>query len=109
MSLNIPGLLVMVLFYLLVLATGIWASMKSKQAPKSSQTDLTETTLLGNRGISLVVGVFTMTGECGPRRWKLKILSHFCTFEFHCDASLSLFIDIAEFMMSHKVKETTLQ
>ncbi|XP_045897888.1 high-affinity choline transporter 1-like [Micropterus dolomieu] len=61
MSLNIPGLLVMVLFYLLVLATGIWASMKSKRAPKSSQTDLTETTLLGNRGISLVVGVFTMT------------------------------------------------
>lgn len=65
MSLNIPGLVVMVLFYLLVLGTGIWASMKSKQVHKSSQADQTEITLLGNRGISLAVGVFTMTGECG--------------------------------------------
>ncbi|CAK6971966.1 high-affinity choline transporter 1-like [Scomber scombrus] len=61
MSLNVPGLVVMVLFYLLVLGTGIWASMKSKQVQKSSQAGLTEITLLGNRGISLAVGVFTMT------------------------------------------------
>lgn len=63
MSLNVPGLVVMVLFYLLVLGTGIWASVKSKGLQKSSQGDQTEITLLGNRGISLVVGVFTMTGE----------------------------------------------
>ncbi|XP_035525720.1 high-affinity choline transporter 1-like isoform X2 [Morone saxatilis] len=62
MSLNVPGLVVMVFFYLLVLGTGIWASMKSKQVHKNSQADRTEVTLLGNRGISLVVGVFTMTG-----------------------------------------------
>lgn len=55
----------MTLFYLLVLGTGIWASMKSKQVQKNSQAGLTEITLLGNRGISLAVGVFTMTGECG--------------------------------------------
>ncbi|KAG8003988.1 High affinity choline transporter 1 [Nibea albiflora] len=61
MSLNVPGLVVMVLFYLLVLATGIWASMKSKRVQNSSQADQTEVTLLGNRGISLAVGVFTMT------------------------------------------------
>ncbi|KAL6117560.1 uncharacterized protein ACO6RY_15318 [Pungitius sinensis] len=61
MSLNVPGLVVMVLFYLLVLGTGIWASVKSKRMQKSSQGDQTEITLLGNRGISLVVGVFTMT------------------------------------------------
>ncbi|XP_037318034.2 high-affinity choline transporter 1-like [Pungitius pungitius] len=61
MSLNVPGLVVMVLFYLLVLGTGIWASVKSKRLQKSSQGDQTEITLLGNRGISLVVGVFTMT------------------------------------------------
>ena len=63
MSLNVPGLVVMVLFYLMVLGTGIWASMKSKRVQKSSQADRTEITLLGNRGISLAVGVFTMTGE----------------------------------------------
>ncbi|XP_040904924.1 high-affinity choline transporter 1-like isoform X1 [Toxotes jaculatrix] len=61
MSLNVPGLVVMVLFYLMVLATGVWASMKSKRAQKDSQADRTEMTLLGNRGISLVVGVFSMT------------------------------------------------
>ncbi|KAM9357029.1 high-affinity choline transporter 1-like [Symphorus nematophorus] len=61
MSLNIPGLVVMVLFYLLVLGTGIWASMKSKRLQDSSQGDRMEITLLGNRGINLAVGVFTMT------------------------------------------------
>ncbi|XP_068571031.1 high-affinity choline transporter 1-like [Cebidichthys violaceus] len=61
MSQNIPGVLVMVLFYLLVLGTGIWASMKTKRLQKSCQSDQTEITLLGNRGISLVVGAFTMT------------------------------------------------
>ncbi|XP_074504770.1 high-affinity choline transporter 1-like [Sebastes fasciatus] len=61
MSLNVPGLVVMVLFYLLVLGTGIWASVKSRRLLNSSQADRTEITLLGNRGISLMVGVFTMT------------------------------------------------
>ncbi|XP_039975323.1 high-affinity choline transporter 1-like isoform X2 [Xiphias gladius] len=61
MSLNVPGLVVTVLFYLMVLGTGIWASMKSKRAQRDSQADRTEATLLGNRGIRLVVGVFTMT------------------------------------------------
>lgn len=63
MALNIPGLVVMVVFYLMVLGTGLWASIKSKRVQKSSQAAQTEVTLLGNRGISLVVGVFTMTGE----------------------------------------------
>ncbi|XP_071753843.2 high-affinity choline transporter 1-like [Centroberyx gerrardi] len=61
MSLNIPGLVVMVLFYLLVLGTGIWASVQSRRVEERSQGDRTEMTLLGNRGISLVVGIFTMT------------------------------------------------
>ncbi|KAM9849826.1 high-affinity choline transporter 1-like [Aulostomus maculatus] len=61
MSVNVPGLVMMVFFYLLVLGTGIWASMKSKRLRNSSHSDRTEIALLGNRGISLVVGVFTMT------------------------------------------------
>ncbi|XP_008278546.1 high-affinity choline transporter 1-like [Stegastes partitus] len=61
MSLNVPGLVVLVLFYLMVLGTGLWAAVKSKRVQKSSQADRTEVTLLGNRGISLAVGVFTMT------------------------------------------------
>ncbi|KAM8739485.1 high-affinity choline transporter 1-like [Acanthopagrus schlegelii] len=61
MALNIPGVSVMMLFYLLVLGIGIWASIKSKKEAKKGQGDKTEMALLGNRGINLVVGIFTMT------------------------------------------------
>ncbi|XP_068596401.1 high-affinity choline transporter 1-like [Brachionichthys hirsutus] len=61
MSLNIPGLVMVVFFYLLVLGTGIWASKKSKQVMRANQASQTEVVLLGNRGIGLVVGIFTMT------------------------------------------------
>ncbi|XP_030202966.1 high-affinity choline transporter 1 isoform X2 [Gadus morhua] len=62
MALNVPGVVVMVFFYLMVLGTGIWASFKSKRESKKSSADQVEMTLLGNRGIHLVVGMFTMTG-----------------------------------------------
>ncbi|XP_054879401.1 high-affinity choline transporter 1-like isoform X3 [Poeciliopsis prolifica] len=61
MALNIPGVAVMVLFYLLVLGIGIWASVKSKKEAKKGRGDKTEMALLGNRGINLAVGIFTMT------------------------------------------------
>ncbi|XP_062250042.1 high-affinity choline transporter 1-like [Platichthys flesus] len=61
MAVNIPGVILMVLFYLLVLGTGIWASFKSKREQKRSGANKTEMTLLGNRSINLVVGIFTMT------------------------------------------------
>ncbi|XP_077961018.1 high-affinity choline transporter 1 isoform X3 [Gasterosteus aculeatus] len=62
MALNVPGVAVMVFFYLLVLGIGIWASFKSKREAKKCHGDKTEMALLGNRGINLVVGIFTMTG-----------------------------------------------
>ncbi|CAB1426671.1 unnamed protein product [Pleuronectes platessa] len=61
MAVNIPGVILMVLFYLLVLGTGIWASFKSKREQKKSGANEMEMTLLGNRSINLVVGIFTMT------------------------------------------------
>uniref|UniRef100_A0A3P8UIY7 High-affinity choline transporter 1-like n=1 Tax=Cynoglossus semilaevis TaxID=244447 RepID=A0A3P8UIY7_CYNSE len=62
MALNVAGVTVMMLFYLLVLFIGIWASVKSRrEAEKSRDGDRTDMALLGNRGINLVVGVFTMT------------------------------------------------
>ncbi|XP_055018669.1 high affinity choline transporter 1-like isoform X1 [Boleophthalmus pectinirostris] len=61
MGVNIPGLIAMVIFYLLVLGTGIWASLKSRREQKKNAASEIEMTLLGNRGIGLVVGVFTMT------------------------------------------------
>uniref|UniRef100_UPI0037E81AAD high-affinity choline transporter 1-like isoform X2 n=1 Tax=Semicossyphus pulcher TaxID=241346 RepID=UPI0037E81AAD len=61
MAVNIPGVIVMVLFYLLVLGTGIWASFKSKREQKKRGATAMDMALLGNRNISLVVGIFTMT------------------------------------------------
>lgn len=58
---NVPGLLAMLAFYALVLGIGVWASVRSRRAGKRSQDNRTEQILLGSRGISLAVGVFTMT------------------------------------------------
>ncbi|XP_068184078.1 high-affinity choline transporter 1-like [Antennarius striatus] len=72
MAVNVPGVIVMVVFYLLVLGTGIWASFKSKWNQKKSGATGMEMVLLGNRNINWVVGVFTMTDflweaeECDP-------------------------------------------
>ncbi|XP_034754017.1 high-affinity choline transporter 1-like [Etheostoma cragini] len=61
MAVNIPGVIAMVVFYLLVLGTGIWASFKSRRERKKSAASGMEMALLGNRSIGLVVGIFTMT------------------------------------------------
>ncbi|XP_076008546.1 high-affinity choline transporter 1-like [Genypterus blacodes] len=61
MALNVPGLIMMIFFYLLVLITGIWASMKSRKLAKDAHVGQLEVSFLANRRVSLVVGVFTMT------------------------------------------------
>ncbi|XP_029286826.1 high affinity choline transporter 1-like [Cottoperca gobio] len=61
MALNIPGVIAVVLFYILILGTGVWASRKSRKAERMSHGDRTEAVLLGGRNISLPVGIFTMT------------------------------------------------
>ncbi|XP_041804062.1 high-affinity choline transporter 1-like [Chelmon rostratus] len=61
MAVNIPGVIAMVIFYLLVLGTGIWASFKSKREQKKSAATGMDMALLANRSINCVVGVFTMT------------------------------------------------
>ncbi|XP_051239781.1 high affinity choline transporter 1 [Dicentrarchus labrax] len=61
MVLNVPGLVVMAAFYLLILGTGIWASMRSKKEEKKCTGDGMEITLLAGRNINLLVGIFTLT------------------------------------------------
>ncbi|XP_037620313.1 high affinity choline transporter 1-like isoform X1 [Sebastes umbrosus] len=61
MALNVPGLVVMAGFYLLILGTGIWASMRSRKAEKKCSGDGMEITLLAGREINLLVGIFTLT------------------------------------------------
>ncbi|XP_035033567.1 high affinity choline transporter 1 [Hippoglossus stenolepis] len=61
MALNVPGLAVMAVFYLLILGTGIWASLRSKKEEKNFKGDGMEMTLLAGRNINLLVGIFTLT------------------------------------------------
>ncbi|XP_023250453.1 high-affinity choline transporter 1-like [Seriola lalandi dorsalis] len=61
MAVNILGVAVMMVFYLLVLGVGIWASVKSKREESRSAANKMDMALLGNRSINKVVGIFTMT------------------------------------------------
>lgn len=63
MALNVPGLIVMAGFYLVILCTGIWASMRSKKEEKKCTGDGMEITLLAGRNINQLVGIFTLTGN----------------------------------------------
>lgn len=63
MVLNVPGLIVMAGFYLVILGTGIWASMRSRKEEKKCTCDGMEITLLAGRKINLLVGIFTLTGN----------------------------------------------
>lgn len=60
MALNIAGVVAVMVFYLLILGTGVWAA---KKAERTRTGDKTEVALLGDRNISLLIGIFTMTGE----------------------------------------------
>ncbi|KAI4799596.1 hypothetical protein KUCAC02_016806, partial [Chaenocephalus aceratus] len=61
MALNVPGLIATITFYLLVLGIGIWASIKSKRDGSRVRANHAEMALLGNRDISLWMGIFTTT------------------------------------------------
>ena len=58
MSLNIAGIASIILFYLLILAVGIWAGRKNEKG-----NDSEEEIMLAGRNIGLFVGIFTMTGN----------------------------------------------
>lgn len=54
---NVAGVVSIVLFYILILAVGIWAAKK-----KESGNDSEEEVMLAGRNIGMFVGIFTMTG-----------------------------------------------
>ncbi|XP_078078918.1 high affinity choline transporter 1-like [Mustelus asterias] len=61
MAVNIPGLVAVIVFYVFVLATGIWAARKSKQEEKKCAGDKSEVAMIGGRNIGTLVGIFTTT------------------------------------------------
>lgn len=63
MAVSVPGLVAVVVFYIVILVIGIWASRKSKKAEKTCVGSKSEVTMVGGRNINVLVGVFTMTGK----------------------------------------------
>ncbi|XP_035521723.1 high affinity choline transporter 1-like isoform X2 [Morone saxatilis] len=61
MAVNVPGLVAVVVFYIVILVIGIWASRKSKKVEKTFAGSKSEVTMVGGRNINVLVGVFTMT------------------------------------------------
>ncbi|XP_009904449.2 high affinity choline transporter 1 [Dryobates pubescens] len=59
MSLNLPGLVSLSVFFILTLATGIWASWKSKKDQQNRSP--TEMAIVGGRNINVFLGLFTAT------------------------------------------------
>ena len=57
--LNVPALLLTILFYFIILGVGIYASRIKIE--KEKKLDPLTTTLLANRNINLLVGIFTLT------------------------------------------------
>lgn len=62
-ELNVAGLISIILFYLLILAIGVYAAWKKSKGQKKATTTEEETNevILAGRSIGLVVGAFTMT------------------------------------------------
>uniref|UniRef100_A0A8C5R1V2 High affinity choline transporter 1 n=1 Tax=Leptobrachium leishanense TaxID=445787 RepID=A0A8C5R1V2_9ANUR len=59
MALNVPGLIAVVVFYALTLATGLWAAWKAKK--KEQRNRQTEIAIVGGRNLNMFVGLFTTT------------------------------------------------
>lgn len=60
MEANIPGIIAVVVFYLLILAVGIIAGRKSKSTEANADS---EEVMVAGRNIGMLVGIFTMTGK----------------------------------------------
>ena len=73
-SINVAGLISIIVFYLVVLLIGLWAGWKqrkvAKQQGRSSNSE--EEVMLAGRDIGLLVGIMTMGGM-------RNVISGFCS------------------------------
>lgn len=67
MSVNIGGVISVAIFYILILAVGIWVGWKQKRKVKQlnaeTSVNRSEDIMLAGRDMGLFVGVLTMTGN----------------------------------------------
>ena len=64
MAINIPGLIAVILFYVVMLLIGLWASKRALQKKTESQS---EDVMLAGRSLGFVIGSITLTGEAWNR------------------------------------------
>lgn len=62
MAVDVPGLVSVIVFYVCILAIGVWGSRKSKKVEKKCSGSKSEVAIIGGRNINILVGIFTMTG-----------------------------------------------
>ncbi|XP_060599124.1 high-affinity choline transporter 1-like [Ruditapes philippinarum] len=58
MAVNVPGLISIIVFYLLILLVGLWAARRTRQKEGKASS---EHVMLAGRNIGAFVGIFTMT------------------------------------------------
>lgn len=63
MAVNVPALVAVLFFYIVILAIGFWASRKAKKVEKMVGGSKAEVTMVGGRNINLPVGILTLTGR----------------------------------------------
>ncbi|KAI8503939.1 hypothetical protein Bbelb_180070 [Branchiostoma belcheri] len=68
MAVNIAGIIAVVIFYLVILAIGLWAARrgKAKEAEAEGITE-SEQVILAGRDIGVFIGILTMTGATATR------------------------------------------
>ena len=57
MAVDIPGVISIIVFYILILAVGIWAGRKSAKSSSAVEA------FLANRNMGLIVSFFTFSGK----------------------------------------------
>ncbi|XP_051882504.1 high-affinity choline transporter 1-like [Pristis pectinata] len=61
MAADVGGIVTIILFYLLILAIGIWAAWKTQMRSRRAEMLQNEVIMIGRRDIGLLLGIFTMT------------------------------------------------
>ena len=91
MAVDVPGLVAVMGFYIVILVIGIWASRKSKKEEKACTGNKSEVTIVGGRNINVLVGVFTMTGKTF---FFLHVFCYYflCVLLHHSSNSSKLFV-----------------
>ena len=70
MALNVPGLVIVIILYAVIVTVGILAA---RFVRPSGDATPTETSMVAGRNLNLVVGIFTMTGRSYNDRYVVQV------------------------------------